>query len=408
MTCHEGTAKLPSVRFFFLLAFMHGLLVARGQQGAALVGSDEVLLTNKLVQLEVTSAMHFMYSFEFDKAHREYRYLKSKYSWHPMPYFMTALNYWWQMVPNVLNTSYDEQFLAELDTARVLSRHVYERVSEAEGAFFLSAIHGFLGRFHSDRGSLLKAAREGKRSIKFLQITRGYDDFSPELYLGDGLFNYYVDWIRENYPLLRPLIAVLPDGDKQKGIEQLKHSARNAFYTRTEAQHYLMRILLVDEGDLQGALQIAEYLHESYPSNPYFHRYLAMTYFRMGRFEELMPLSYSIIEGVEQLKPGYESNTLRYASYFLGRAHESRGEYEEAKVHYRRCERVSEELDVQKRGYSVNSLFRLGRIHHLEGSLDKALAYYRRVRKLTKRKAANNKAAAEHIRSIKKRDSKRR
>ena len=40
-----------------------------------------------------------------------------------------------------------------------------------------------------------------------------------------------------------------PDGNKELGIEQLKTVANNAFYTRTEAQYFLMRILTEEQDD---------------------------------------------------------------------------------------------------------------------------------------------------------------
>ena len=45
--------------------------------------------------------------------------------------------------------------------------------------------------------------------------------FQPEILLAI-LFNYYSIWIRETYPMLRPVLMFFPKGDKQLGIEQLE------------------------------------------------------------------------------------------------------------------------------------------------------------------------------------------
>ncbi len=107
------------------------------------------------------------------------------------------------------------------------------------------------GVLYSDRKDYTKAAFAGKDALKYLEECRGRDDLSPELLFGDALFNYYAEWVPENYPMLKPIMMMFPDGDKKLGIEQLKTVARNAFYTRTEAQYYLMRIAYFEENDIQ-------------------------------------------------------------------------------------------------------------------------------------------------------------
>jgi hypothetical protein len=50
---------------------------------------------------------------------------------------------------------------------------------------------------------------------------------------------------------LRPFLILFDKGDKERGLEQLREVAHNAFYTRTEAQYWLMRILFTEENDYQ-------------------------------------------------------------------------------------------------------------------------------------------------------------
>ena len=51
------------------------------------------------------------------------------------------------------------------------------------------------------------------------------------------------------------MVKLFPEGDKLKGIEQLDNASGNSFYTRTEAQFFLMRIYL-SERKLSKALQV--------------------------------------------------------------------------------------------------------------------------------------------------------
>ena len=214
--------------------------ISFGQQWMVPVDSaNNSILTNPHIQFEATEAIDDMYNFNFSRARSGFNALKKQYGWHPLPYFLLGLNYWWQIIPNISNTAYDDDFLTTMDTALVLSERLYEEVNEIEGAFFLAATHAFKGRLYSERRMYTKSAFSGRNTLKYLKEVRGYQDYSPEILFGDALFNYYAVWIRENYPFLRPLMAFFPRGDKDLGIAQLKDVANNAFYSRTEAQYYL-------------------------------------------------------------------------------------------------------------------------------------------------------------------------
>ncbi|MEM9328509.1 MAG: hypothetical protein AAGA85_22780, partial [Bacteroidota bacterium] len=98
--------------------------------------ANNSILTNPHVQFEASEAIEDMYDFKFERAKRGFIALKKQYGWHPLPYFLQGLNYWWQIVPNIYDESYDEEFIAETDTALLLAERLYEQVNEIEGAFF--------------------------------------------------------------------------------------------------------------------------------------------------------------------------------------------------------------------------------------------------------------------------------
>ena len=358
------------------------------------------LLINPFIQIESTEAINAMYNFEFEKAHSHFHYLQKQYPWHPLPYLLKGLNYWWRIVPNYNNETWDEEFLAYMDTTKFLAERIKENYNEIEGAFFLAAAYAFEGRLYSERREYRKAATAGGRSLKYLKECEGHQTYSPELLFGDALFNYYSEWIREEYPLLRPIMMFFPKGDKKKGIEQLKEVARNAFYSRTEAQYYLMRILSVEENDIQGALQVGKYLNEQFPDNAYFHRYYARLLYQSGRNTRLLRVAKEILNRVDSSQVGYESNSGRYACFFLGHVHEKRKKYDEAKGYYLRGLDFAEKAEATKMGYYFFSLLHLGRIAENEGDEELAKDYYKKVKKAAKRKHPSYKEARERLRKL--------
>lgn len=358
------------------------------------------LLINPFIQIESTEAINSMYNFEFTKAHNHFNYLQNEYPWHPLPYLLKGLNYWWRIVPDYNNQTWDEEFLAYMDTTKYLAENVRDNYNEVEGAFFLAAAYAFEGRLYSERREFRKAAFAGGKSLKYLRECQGYEEYSPELLFGDALFNYYAEWIREEYPLLRPIMAFFPKGDKEKGIGQLKEVARNAFYSRTEAQYYLMRILSNEENDILGALQVAEYLNSQFPGNAYFHRYYARLLYQAGRYSKVEKVSIEILQRLDSAVVGYEANSGRYASFFLGQVNEKRRDYAEAKEYYRRGLVYAEQAKATEMGYYFYSLFHLGQIAEAEGDKELAKDYYNQVKKSAKRKHPTHKSARERLKKI--------
>lgn len=364
------------------------------------VDTTHSLLENRYIQIEATQAINDLYNFEFDRSYRHFLYLKKQYGWHPLPYFMIGLNYWWRILPNVENKEWDEPFIAYMDSSIVLAERLREKYNKVEGAFFLAAAYAFKGRLYSDRNDYAKAAFAGKNSLKYLEECKGHEELSPELLFGDALFNYYAEWIPENYPLLKPLMLMFPDGDKQLGIQQLKTVARNAFYTRTEAQYYLMRIAYFEDGDYTTSIQLAEYLHETFPKNSYFHRFYARLLYQTGKYDQALNESYSILNRIDSAFAGYETNAGRYASFFAGHINEIRRDYEKAKKYFNLSIEYSEYGGHTDMGYYYYSILHLGRIAEAEGDIDAAKDYFKQVRKLTKRKHPANEEAREKLKEL--------
>lgn len=385
----------------FSLILLSGLsLVSAAQGQPAPIDSTYSLLSNPYVQLEATEAINDMYNFRFDRSMRHFEYLKKQYGWHPLPYFMMGLNYWWRILPDFNNKEYDATFYAYMDTSLVLSKRLYEKLNPVEGAFFLAATYAFTGRLYSERHDWARAAAAGKNSLKYLEECKGHEDLSPELLFGDALFNYYAEWIPENYPMLKPIMVMFPKGDKELGIDQLKTVARNAFYTRTEAQYYLMRIAYFEENDVATSLQVAEYLHKTFPDNAYFHRFQARLLYQTGQYDKALKSSKSILNRIDSAQVGYESNSGRYAAFFMGHIYEMKRNYEQAKKYLKLSMDYAEYADATDMGYYHYAILHLGRIAEKEGNTKEAIDYYKEVKKLAKRGDSAYEEAKEKLKKL--------
>jgi tetratricopeptide (TPR) repeat protein len=410
---------LNSFSFFFtrvifplilLLTLSYSTLAAQDSWNPPPARKDTtiILISDINVQLECTQALNDLYNFKFDRAEFQFRYLKAKYRWHPLPYFLMGLIEWWKIMPNTKDQSHDNTFMAYMDSTIMVGENLFKRHPEykTEAAFFLAAAHGFKARLYSDeeRKQWRKAATTGKNALDYLEVCKEKENLSIELLFGDGLYNYFSVWVPENYPSLKPLMWFFRKGDKDLGLKQLKEVSYNAFYTRTEAMVWLMRILNSYENDQPRAFQISEYLYEQYPDNPFFHRYYARMLYSMGRYTEADKVCRDILYRIDSAQIGYEATSGRYAAFFLGQIYEARRKHEEAKQYYNLCISFAEKIGATDSGYYLYSMIALGEIAEKEGNKAEAKKYFKEVKKRADRKDEAFKDAKRRLKNMEKGD----
>lgn len=397
-----------ALKFIPILIILITSLVCERSFAQVKKDTSIVLINNVAMQMEISDALNDLYNFKFDKAEQQFRWFKQKYKWHPLPYFLLGLSEWWKIMPNTRDTKYDDRFIAYMDSSIMVAENLYKKVPEykIEAAFFLAAAHGFKGRLYSDeeRKNWRKAAVEGKTALNYMEVCREKDYLSPELLFGDGLYNYFSVWVPENYASLKPLMWFFRKGDKQLGIKQLKEVSYNAFYTRTEAMVWLMRILNSYENDQVRAFQIAQYLHQTYPDNPYFHRYYARVLYSRGYFPELEIQCKQIIARIDSAQVGYEATSGRYAAFFLGQLYENQRKLEDAKEYYTLAVKYAEEIGATDSGYYLFSLIALGEINEKQGNKAEAKRYFQEVKKKAGRKDEAYKDAKKRLKNLEKGD----
>lgn len=385
-----------------ILLFFVCLPVERLQAQTPGTANAPYLLLDRGLQYRITKSINSMYNFDFATAERDFAVIMYQYPEHPLPDFLMAIGYWWRIEINVDNKRYDNIFIQYLDRANAKAEKMLDQnPKNKEAAFFLAAGHGFQGRLYSERKSWTKATFAGKNALKYMEMSRGEQEFNPELLLGDALFNYFSVWIPENYPLLKPVLALFPKGNKKLGLSQLEKVASNAFYTRVEAQYFLFRLYGSEEKRPEDALRIVEYLHEKFPNNPYFHRSYARYLYTTGKWTQAMQESLEIMDRMEQKQFGYEATSGRYAAFYLGEYYYRIGNTIEAKRYYSKTATLGEESESQESGYYLFSLISLGKIATAEKNKALARTYFNQVKRYAKRKHPAHQEARNFIKKNK-------
>ena len=361
------------------------------------------LLKHPGVQIESAEAINLMYNYKFYDADKEFKWLRLRYPNHPMPTFLMGLAEWWKIVPNTDVTDYDERCLMYMDSTITLAEKLYDTSeNKLEPAFFLAGAYAFKSRLYSERKKWAKATFAGKNALKYFDKCKGNADFSPELLFGDGMYDYYAQWIPENYPLLKPILLFFPKGNKVNGIKELEKTANSAFYTRVEARYFLVQIYSM-ENEYNKAYEMSKYMNEQYPDNPFFERYYARSAFVTGRLGEAERVAKDILEKAGRTQSGYEGVSGRAAAYIL--AYVNQLFYKnipEAKKYYQQSIDFSKQTNAMNAGYYWSSVLALAKIATDEKNYDLAQSYFNEVIDKADRKSNQYKEAKKAVDNAKK------
>ncbi len=395
-------ARINISRVFLLAIFFLIQSGCKELYGQSSPDQKEILLNNPAIRIQATEAVNMMYNFDFDESHKRFIWIKNDYPNHPMGYFLLGLSEWWKIIPDVNNNSYDQNFLAYMDTTIGMAKAMGDKKSEnVEKVFFLAAAWAFKARLNSERENYTKASFSGRKALEYLQESRKYIDWSPEFSFGEGLYNYYREWIPENYKYLKPVMIFFPKGDKKTGVKLLEKNVKESFYTKTEAQYWLMKIY-DEEGDYKNSLRLADYLHTTFPNNPYFHRYYTKLEFIAGNLQKTETLSRDLLHRIDGKWPGYEATSGRYASFFLGYIYQFRdGDLNLARYHYENCLRFAESNDAEETGYFLWAQAYLARMDDKLGDKESALSRYEIIKEKSERKSELWKEAKKYIKENK-------
>ncbi|HUN65596.1 MAG TPA: tetratricopeptide repeat protein [Bacteroidota bacterium] len=332
-------------------------------------------------ELHTRKGIDFIYNLKFDSARAELRFLIKHQPDHPAGYFFLAMIDWWRIVTDFGNTAYDEKLLRELDRVIDLcDQRLDKNENDLPALFFKGGALGFEGRLHGNREDWVKAANCGREALPIVRKAYHLDTANYDILLGMGIYNYYAAVVPDHYPFVKPLMVFFPEGDRARGMRQLRLAADSARYAGVEAQYFLMQICLNFENNYPEALRLAISLTSRYPDNPLFQRYLGRCNASNLRWSEAETVFEEILHRTKEQRPGYDRYTEREAEYYLGWIEMNRGDLEKALSFLYHTDDLSRALDVKgASGFMALANLRIGMIYDLQKKRDLAVAQYKKV-----------------------------
>jgi tetratricopeptide (TPR) repeat protein len=322
-----------------------------------------------------------VYNLDFEAADRDFRRLAELKPAHPAGPFFSAMVLWWRILIDIDNEQYDDQFHDALDHVIDLCDDMLKQdENDVTALFFKGGAIGFQGRLETHRSQWLAAANAGRKALPIVQQAAALDPNNYDIQLGMGIYNYYADVIPREYPFVKPLMIFVPAGDRQKGIEQLRLASERGKYASVEATYFLMQLYYQFEKNYPLALDLARRLHDRFPNNMLFHRYLGRCHVALANWEDVSTVFGEVVARAGSGQRGYTSSIEREGVYYLGICRMNTRRYDEALQNFYRCDALCRGLDKDDAsGFMVMANLRIGNIYDVQGKRRLAEEQYRKV-----------------------------
>jgi tetratricopeptide (TPR) repeat protein len=322
-----------------------------------------------------------VYNLEFERADSDFTQLVRLNPNRPVGHFFSAMVLWWRIMIDLDNEQYDNEFFTALDNVIEMCDSILDKnENDVDAIFFKGGAIGFKGRLKFHRDDYLAAANAGRKALPLVQEAIDLAPRNYDILLGAGMYNYYADVIPQEYPFLKPVLLFIPPGDKKKGIEQLKLASQKGRYASVEAAYFLMQLYFYYEKDYTQALEIARRLHDRYPNNMLFHKFLGRCYVLTNNWQMVHQAFGDVVARVQMGQRGYNAVAEREAEYYLGQYDMNVRQFDNALNHFFRCDELSRTLDRSgPSGFMVMSNVRIGNVFDMQGKRAFAIKQYQKV-----------------------------
>ncbi|MEI8134208.1 MAG: hypothetical protein WCH46_03895 [bacterium] len=340
---------------------------------------------------KIHRGIELTYNMDYARADQTFDSVIAMGPMHPSGYFYKAMVNFWRAITNTDNTHYDEDYRTELGQCieradKLLDTNEYDLA----GLFYKGAALGMRARIFAIRpnwqdavGLLLGDAKEG---VKYLNKLEDKLPGNGDILFGRGLYNFYVEAVKEDNPALSSVISFFANGNKRIGIQMLELAAKAATYSRTEAMYELMKINYIYEKNYNHAYDFARILTNKYPNNSSFLHYLGFCQVSLGDVRGYDSTYRVILARCKQNREGYTIKQAREAMFFIGQAFllNHTGNLDSAIYYLYNSNLKSYELTPNEVTYYIaKSELLLGEAYDAAGDRKQALYFYNRVMKLS-------------------------
>jgi tetratricopeptide (TPR) repeat protein len=335
---------------------------------------------------QIRRGINLIYNMEFDNAERTFDSVIATSPEHPAGYFYSASVVFWRAITNPDNTTYDALYRSRLQQAIDKSDALLAtNERDIAGIFYKGAALGMRARIFAIRPNWQDAIDimlgDAKEGIRYLNLMESIIPSNPDVMFGRGLYNYYVEAVKEDNPLLAPIIGIFATGNKRIGLQMLEIASQKAVYAKTEAQYELMKVYYTYEKNYVRANAFAQYLTNKFPNNVQFLHYLGFTQVAMNLTTNYDSTYRVILARAREKRPGYTIRQAREAMFYLGQSALFTGKLDSALYYLYNSNLLSRKImqDGEINSWITRSELMMGQAYDKKGDRKRALEMYRRV-----------------------------
>jgi len=372
---------MPTMKKSTVSVFFFTVMILAGKSPA------QWILQSGEVDAKIHRGIELTYNMDYAEADKVFDSVIALDPSHPSGYFYKAMVNFWRAVTNTDNTGYDEAYRQQLDLCieradKLLDTNEFDLA----GLFYKGAALGMRARIFAIRpnwqdaiGLLLGDAKEG---VKYLDKLEDKLPGNADILFGRGLYNYYVEAVKEDNPSLSSLIGFFATGNKRIGLQMLEMAAKEATYSRTEAMYELLKINYIYEKNFNHALDFAKILASKYPNNSTFLHYLGFCQVSTNNMLGYDSTYRVMLARCQQRKEGYTIKQAREAMFFIGQAFllNHNGNIDSALYYLYNANLLSYKLTPNEvTYYTAKSELLMGEAYDAAGDRKHALYFYNRV-----------------------------
>lgn len=244
------------------------------------------VFNNTAVEAQIQHGLQLMYNMDYEGANRIFSGIQEAHPEHPAPYFMKALNRWWQTYISINTDAYYDYIEEQLDLAIEKNKLIEKKEGfEQEYTFFAFMNYALLSRLHAYRNEYMAAMGSARKVIGPLKQSLKFVGKQAEFYMVAGIYHYYAATYADLYPIVKPFMYFFPDGDKEGGLKELELAASTESFAQIEAAFFLSYIYLDELPDVAKGLQVSRDLYKKFPRNTWFETDYARALLLNGQFE---------------------------------------------------------------------------------------------------------------------------
>lgn len=345
---------------------IHHILILGIFLGMAMPADAQVpeLINNSEFRPDAKAAVDSIYNFNFEGAEQAVSPWKKKYPDHPLWTLLEGMKFWWQVLSDLEDTSHDEQFYELMKKVDYEAGKLLHRQSDHADGLIIRAIgNGYLARQHANRSEWVTSINYGRKAMNAHQYLMELQPDLDDLKLAEGLKNYYLAHIPQEYPVVKTVSWALPEGNKKQGLDLIRKASEEAIFASAEAHYFLGNIHFNYENNYDIAVQHFEKLQEKYPQNNYYVRLLVKNYYRLQQYDKALRTIDETIKRWETDDLSHKKVIQEELWTWKGRILQKRDEDQRALECYRKAFANSSELpNAERRSFYSASGYLAGKI----------------------------------------------